>query len=384
MIKRLLKTDTLFTSNGKPIEGGMLAIDEENRIVSVGDQLQADGVEVEYFQGALCPGFVNTHCHLELSHLKNKVQRATRLPRFIQELQQIRTADEKEIDQAIAIADEQMQKNGIVAVGDISNGSSTFKKKKSSSIYYHSFVELFGFDPKKANSVYERGMELKKLAEEQQLSASLIPHSPYSVSKALFNLISATQQNSPLSIHNQETAAENELYQSGKGELAEMLAAFGNNIDDFEIAKSNSLPAYLKLLPVNQKLLLVHNTYTTAEDIELAERLNSNLYWCFCPKANLYIENTLPHIEEFAKRGLKCTLGTDSLASNDTLSIWEEIKTIRHHFPSIEMITLVEWATINGAEFLGIDKELGSFEVGKKVAVNWLKEGAKNEVEPIV
>ena len=373
LIKRLLKTDTLYTSAGKPIKNGMLAIDEQNRIAAAGENLRAEGVEVEYFEGALCPGFVNTHCHLELSHLKNKVQQASGLTGFIQEVQQIRSAGEQEIETAIAAADEEMRKSGIVAVGDISNGNSTFKKKQESPIYYHSFIELFGFDPKRAETVYERGTELKNEATQRQLSASVIPHSPYSVSKSLFQLIAETENNHPLSIHNQETASENELYQSGKGKMADMLSGFGNSLADFEITKTNSLPAFLNLLPKDQKLLLVHNTYTSTKDIALAEEMHDNLYWCFCPKANLYIENRLPNIIEFAKRGLKCTIGTDSLASNDTLSIWEEIKTIQAHFPEIQLSTLIQWATINGAEFLGIEKELGSFEKGKRGVVNWLK-----------
>ncbi|MEQ8625467.1 MAG: amidohydrolase family protein [Vicingaceae bacterium] len=373
MIKRLLKTDTLYTSIGKPVEGGMLAIDEKNRIAAVGANLQADGVEVEYFEGALCPGFVNTHCHLELSHLKDKVKQATGLHGFIQELQQIRSADELEIENAINGADELMYENGIVAVGDISNGSATFKRKQQSAIYYHSFIELFGFDPIKANTVYERGIELKQKAEQQNLSASVVPHSPYSVSESLFNLISTTQSNAPLSIHNQETAAENELYKSGGGKIAEMLEGFGNDLNDFKVTQRNSLPSFLQHLPKDQKLLLVHNTYTSPDDIDAALILHNNLFWCFCPKANLYIEDRLPNIKEFAKRGLKCTLGTDSLASNDSLSIWEEIKTIQGYFPKIELNTLIQWATINGAEFLGIEGEYGSFEVGKQATINWLK-----------
>lgn len=381
MIKKVLKTDFLFTSIDKPIPAGMLSIDENNRILAVGENIETDGVEVGYYPGALTPGFINTHCHLELSHLRGKVKQKTGLSGFIQELQAIRNANEEEIQQAIVQANEEMQRNGIVAVGDISNGDTTFETKQISKIIYHSFIELFGFDPQKAAAVYERGMELKMQAEKSQLAASVVPHSPYSVSKRLFNLISETQQNAPLSIHNQETAAENELYQNRKGKIAEMLSAFGNDLTAFEVSKSNSLPAYLKLLPINQKLLLVHNTFTTVEDILLAEKLNTSLYWCFCPKANLYIENCLPDIAEFARRGLKCTLGTDSLASNDTLSIWEEIKTIQAHFPEIELETLVRWATINGAEYLGLEQELGSFEVGKKAKVNWLKRSGNAEGE---
>jgi len=136
----------------------------------------------------------------------------------------------------------------------------------------------------------------------------------------------------------------------------------------------------LKYLPQESPLLLVHNTFTSKQDIETAEEQHQNLYWCFCPKANLYIENKLPQIDLFFELGVKCTLGTDSLASNNSLSIWEEILSIRKAFPKIPLNTLINWATINGAQFLGIDNQFGSFEVGKKPGVNWIK---GNTISPI-
>jgi len=373
LIRHIFKTDLLYTSIGSPIPGGMLAIDDKQNIVAVGTDINVKGVEVEHFEGALCPAFINTHCHLELSHLKGKVQEKTGLDGFIKELQLVRTSTEAEVQRAIQSADSLMKRAGIVAVGDISNGPSSFKVKKESSIYYHTFLELFGFDPLKAKLVFKKGLELKKTAQGLGLSSSISPHSPYSVSQKLFSFISSDKNNTPLSIHNQETESENELYQKGSGKLAEMLEVFGNDLNLFKCSGQNSLPSYLNFLPKDTPLLLVHNTYTSAQDIQEAEEKNKQLFWCFCPKANLYIEGRLPDIPMFIAANALCTIGTDSLASNNTLSIWEEIKTIQTHFPTIELDALIQWATINGAKFLGIDNKYGSFEVGKKAKVNWLK-----------
>ena len=351
----------------------MLAIDDAQNIVAVGTNLNEKGVEIEYFEGALCPAFVNAHCHIELSHLEGKVQEKTGLDGFINELQLVRSSSDEEIQSAIQKADSLMKQAGIIAVGDISNGSNSFKVKKNSSIYYHTFIELFGFDPSKADPIFKKGLQLKKEAHDLELPASVVPHSPYSVSKSLFELVSSEKNNTPLSIHNQEAKSENELYRKGSGKLATMLENFGNDLSLFDHSGQNSLPTYLHLLPKETPLLLVHNTYTSIEDIQTAEKINKSLFWCFCPKANLYIEGRLPNISQFVAANYICTIGTDSLASNDTLSIWEEIATIQSHFPSIDLNTLIQWATINGAKFLGIDKEYGSLEVGKKAKVNWLK-----------
>ena len=372
--KRILKTDCLYTSVGAPIQNGMVVVNTEGRIEKVGIQLASEGVEVEYFPGALCAGFVNTHCHLELSHLKGKLRQKTGINGFIQELQQIRIAPEEEKLEAIQQADALMQEQGIVAVGDISNGNSTLTTKKNSAIYYHTFVELFGFATAKAQEIFDRGEVLKQELEAEELSTSIAPHSPYTVSEKLFKLIRNTRYNSPLSIHNQESEAENEMFLQGSGKMVEMMEQFGNDMSHFQKTAQTSLLSYLKYLPSGTPLLLVHNTFTSAEDIVKATEQHEELYWCFCPKANLYIENRLPNFSQFLDAGVKCTLGTDSLASNNSLSIWEEIQTIQKTFPDIETHELIKWATLNGAEFLGIDKNYGSIEVGKLAKINWIKE----------
>ena len=101
------------------------------------------------------------------------------------------------------------------------------------------------------------------------------------------------------------------------------------------------------------------------------------MYWCLCPNANMYIENRLPNIEMLYKNNCTIVLGTDSLASNHRLSIWEEIKTIRQNFSSIPFEQILQWGTINGAKSLGLDKEFGSFEVGKKPGVVWVDKNEK-------
>jgi len=117
-----------------------------------------------------------------------------------------------------------------------------------------------------------------------------------------------------------------------------------------------------------QPMLLVHNTYNREEDIAEANHYFDNLGWCFCPNANRFIENKLPDIELFRRHSCLITLGTDSLASNTSLSMVEEMKTILDHVPGIPLNELLTWATRNGAGFLGFD-QLGSFEKGKKPGV---------------
>ena len=117
----------------------------------------------------------------------------------------------------------------------------------------------------------------------------------------------------------------------------------------------------------DKNILLVHNTFTNAEDIAFARSYSNTIYWCFCPNANEYIEKQQPDYSLFKNE--KCTIGTDSLASNWSLSILDELKTIANKDSSISLETLIKWATFNGAQFLGFSK-LGSIEKGKQPGLN--------------
>lgn len=116
--------------------------------------------------------------------------------------------------------------------------------------------------------------------------------------------------------------------------------------------------------PANRSLF-VHNTLTTRDDLRAAQNWSPNTYWASCPNANLYIENRLPDYQAFINTGARLTLGTDSLTSNWQLSILEEMKTIARYQSYVPFETLLRWATLNGAQALGLDNMLGSLEPGK-------------------
>jgi cytosine/adenosine deaminase-related metal-dependent hydrolase len=196
---------------------------------------------------------------------------------------------------------------------------------------------------------------------------SITPHAPYSASVELLNKISdhAWQNNSILSIHNQENEDENLLFQNKSGKILERLHYFGINTDNWKATGKTSLQSVIVHLPRNLPLLLVHNTFSSKEDIEFANEYNQRVYWCFCANANLYIEKKLPRFELFTDNIRQLTIGTDSYASNHSLSVTDEINTIRKNNAAIKLEALLKWATINGARFLGMNERLGSFEKGK-------------------
>ena len=275
-----------------------------------------------------------------------------------------------------------MYDNGIVAIGDISNNNLTKNVKQKSLIYYHTFVEILGFDPKKAEDVFNRGLELRK--EFAPLPASLVPHAPYSVSKDLFRLLRRYSDSNEnlFCIHNQESDDENKLYRYKSGGFIEFYKNLKVDIDLFKSQARNSIQSIVPLFSKGQRILLVHNTYASLKDVYFVRRFNRDIHWCFCPNANLYIENKLPKIQMFLFNDFNITLGTDSLASNGKLCILSELKTINEHFPSLPLTQTIKWATLNGAKFLGIDKDFGSIERGKTPGLNLITDTEGLELTP--
>ncbi len=372
---RKIAADKIFTVSGDVLENHLVVLDQEGKILSLEPQENHDPTSFEKHTGVIVPGFVNTHCHLELSHMKGKVATGTSLIPFIKNVVTFREVEEQAILDAIAKGDQEMYDGGIVAVGDISNKTDSFATKRKSKIKYHTFVEMFDFlqegmaqgEYDKYKAVYDahHGGEGDKV--------SCVPHAPYSVSESLFKMIKESNpDHCTISIHNQETPPENELFLKGTGAFHDFFGGFGITLDEF---KHNGLPAIhyalANLNPQNNNLF-VHNTLSTKEDIQAAQNWSPNVYWATCANANLYIENRMPNYQNFIDCDSRMTIGTDSLTSNWTLSVLDEMKAISRYQSYIPFSTLLKWATLNGAEALGYGAELGSIEVGKKPGLNLL------------
>lgn len=333
------------------------------------------GDDVQQLSGILSPGFINCHCHLELSHMKGLIPEGTGLVQFVLKVVQQRHFPDEEILLAIEKAEDEMLANGIVAVGDICNNVLTVAQKTKGRIYYHNFIEASGFNPGIVQQRFQRSIEFfRAYARNYSIpveSNSIVPHAPYSVANELWELIIHFPGNHLLTIHNQETAAENELFLHKQGEFLELYDAMNIDPSFFQPSGKSSLQTYLPKFLKHQSVILVHNVHTSAADIQFGQQsvIHQQLHYCLCPNANQYISRQLPDIKMLMDNNCSIVLGTDSLASNHQLNMLEEIKTIQQAFPSIEMETMLSWATSNGAKALQLDSLLGSFEQGKKPGV---------------
>ncbi|PCH94663.1 MAG: hypothetical protein COB85_05430 [Bacteroidetes bacterium] len=361
----------IFSGNSAPIANGVLVTDDHGRVLDLLEN--DDGLEdVLHIDGFLCPGFVNSHCHLELSHLFGKLPKKQGLVNFLKPIIEIRGASEETVQSAMIEADNAMLREGIVAVGDICNEPASFNVKAKSDIRYYNFVEVIGTDPAGAEERYNIGEKIYEQSSKFGLPCSIVPHAPYTISPELLARIDSLSANRdlPVCFHNQESDDERELFENRSGAFVDFYMERGLDIGFFNPNSKSSLSWMADNLSSSPRPMAVHNTYTTTNDIEMALEHNPNMYWCFCPNANLYIENRTPDFHLFTDFDDRITIGTDSLASNTQLSILDEIKTIARIDSSINLGTLIKWATINGAKYLGMSDDLGSFEVGSKPGVN--------------
>jgi cytosine/adenosine deaminase-related metal-dependent hydrolase len=336
---------------------------------------ESAGDDIKLLDGILCPGFINCHCHLELSHMKGLIPEKSGLVEFVTRVVQQRHVPETEILSAIEKAEDEMLNNGIIAVGDICNNTLTLAQKEKQRIRYHNFIEASGFNPTVAVQRFERSLqfynEYISHTGIEKRSVSIVPHAPYSVADALWHLIINFPGNHLLTIHNQETPEENEWFIQKTGKFSNLYENLKIDVDFFQASGNSSLQTYLPKFLKEQSLILVHNVQTSESDLVFAKstRIGPNLYWCFCVNANKYITGDVPDIDLFIKHKQNIVLGTDSLASNHQLSIAAEIKTILKNFPAIQPEQVLTWATSNGAAALQLDSMLGSFEKGKKPGV---------------
>jgi len=371
------KASQLFTGTEMLDENFVLIVKHDGTIEAIVSTNEA-GEDVQQLNGILCPGFINAHCHLELSHMKGLIAEHTGLVDFVLQVVTQRHFPEDEILAAIEKGENDMLAAGIVAVGDICNNTFTLSQKKLNRLHYHNFIEVSGWNPLIAEMRMERSLEHYHAFQQTfPTHTSLSPHAPYSVSPELWILMRPYFIEQALTIHNQESKAENELFQSGTGDFIRLYETMHINNPSFKAPGTNSLPTYFHQMQQGKHVMLVHNSFINQDDIDLVLESNVPVSFCLCPNANLYIENILPAVDLMLQNKLTICIGTDSLASNHQLNILEEIKTLLLHFPHISLITLLQAATLNGAKALGMDDLLGSFEKGKKPGV-LLLESTKN------
>jgi cytosine/adenosine deaminase-related metal-dependent hydrolase len=360
------KPQSLFTGHTIVDGGNRVVVTTKDGAIENIIAASDAGEDIQELDGLLCPGFINTHCHLELSHLKDAIPTETGLSEFVKQIVPKRAAIQEVIEASIEAAENEMYNNGIVAVGDICNTADTIAAKTKGKIDYYNFVEIYGLDPLLATQKMNEGLLLQAQYVAANLKAVVIPHASYSVPAALLELLAKKYGSHTVSIHNQETKAENDFFEKKIGAFVDMYARVGVDLDFFTPTKTTSLQSVLPYLKDAAKTIWVHNSFTSESDIKAVQATNTDAYWCLCPNANQYIENTMPPVQLLREQHANIVVGTDSYASNWSLNMLDELKRIQLHNPHVPLSEMLTWITSNGARALQMEDKLGSIEIGKK------------------
>ena len=370
-MKRIAARFVYTLDGSEPIRNGYVEYDEaDGTILRVGSCVDDEDV----LPGAVVPGFVNAHCHVELSHLHKKFRKGTGMAGFIDQINELRDWAGNDV-KARLVQEwmDKMWKDGVSAMADISNDESSFEVKKNHQMYTRTFLEVFGSEPHMCEGVMKDVTALNALADDAGIDAAPTPHSCYTMSPELLSASAAAGlERGFISYHSQESQEEEDLLLTGSGAMYENRKRSGMSTPP--VTGESSLKYFIQRLavarpaPYNEHILLVHNVCLSQEDIDAAGEVMKNVYWAVCPLSNIFIHNALPPVPLMRKNNLKVVVGTDSLSSNDDLDMVKELYCLHSNFPEVPMTQLLEWACLNGAEFLK-KPQLGSIAVGKKPGI---------------
>ncbi len=358
---RRLSSHLLLTPRGLE-SGKVVTVSDQGVVTDVSTPPHLDReAGVEFFSGILMPAFRNAHCHLELSHLRDAIPTGAGLTGFARGMRTVRSeelrvkSEEFEKDAAADLWDARMWSEGVSVVSDICNGPETFELKRRSRIKYHNFCELFGLGANPA-----KAFTLRDEARAAGLEASVTPHSLYSLNCENFAASirpdysiprSPTLHSSPITLHFLESEDEVELYKR-KGPLWDWYVEQGLKPDFLDYGSPSE--RLVAQIPPDREIMLVHNCCVAQRDIDIVMgHFTAPVTWVVCPSSNLHIGGLTPPVDLLRKNKLKIAVGTDSLASNDTLSVVRELSLIKN-VPLAELLSLAAADTVTPGHSPGL------------------------------
>ena len=354
----------------EPILNGFVELEDNGTVIRTG-VCPDPAAEPVFYDGAVVPGFVNAHCHVELSYMKGLFRKGTGMAGFIDQINELR--DTKSLEEKVRDLSEAMDslwEQGVVAMADISNCDDSFAVKARHPMYTRTFLEVFGTEPEDCPAVMEGVRKLKTVADGFGIDAAPTPHACYTMSPDLVTAVSVEGLKSGfLSFHSEETEEEEEMLKYGSGKMWENRRNAGMSVPPVT-GKSSLLYFIDRLLaghsaPFDEHILLVHECCMDQEGIDAAKAVMNHPFVAVCPLSNLFIHNALPPIDLMRRNALKICVGTDSLSSNDDLRIVDELYCLQRNFPEVPLGELLIWASRNGAEFLA-RPEFGALEPGRR------------------
>ncbi|HEX8248198.1 MAG TPA: amidohydrolase family protein [Pyrinomonadaceae bacterium] len=381
---KIISADYVLPISGIPLENGALVIENE-KIVAVGTQAEivakfpeAAAAAEDFGEAVIMPGFVNAHSHLEISAMRSFLDDVEHdFSKWLLKLSTVRAEKLTEPDIEISAVWGALEglRAGVTCFGDIGRyGKAGFEALKKTGLRGIAFQET-DFSPKNETAaddfarLEEKFLALKE-TETSLVKAGISPHSPYTVSRRLFEIIAdyALRREVELSIHAAESKEETEFMQHGTGFFAGIYRKFGH---EWETPGVSSIEYFNQIGILQTAPLLAHCVTVSEKDIETIGASGTRI--AHCPKSNAKFGHGIAPFEKFLDRRIKVGLGSDSVASNNTCDILEEsrfaallARAREDKKRLLNAAEILEAATLGGAKALNLEREIGTLDAGKQ------------------
>ncbi len=379
ILKKIYTADWILPISDQPKRNGAILVD--NGMIT--DMGHASYLSRKYnikphrfTRAVIAPSWVNAHCHLELSHLKNKVLRGNHFVNWVESLVKAREefTDQDTIAEAFQTELQRQGETGTALIGDITNGS--FIEQVSERSERMVYFELLGFKPQQADELYTKALARINSHSE---NIYLAPHALYSTSADLIKLIVREQYYS--TIHLAESPMEMTFLLDGSGPLKSFLKDRDAWYDEWHPPGQTAVKYLQQMGVLNERLVLVHGVHVNHEDLQIIKQAGSTV--CLCIRSNTALGSGLPPVEDYLHHQIPLCMGTDSLASNSDLDMNEEVAYLTNCFPQVDAAKVLRMATLNGARALGKENEYGSIEIGKKARFNVFSGTKLKDMDPV-
>jgi len=364
----LLKSKYLLKDPYSVIDNGAVLIDG-GKIKFAGCVKDINNHEsyqiIDLGNSAIVPGFVNTHAHLDLTHLRKCIIYNGNFTDWIRQLvNEKKEWTEREYLSSIRSGIKSSLESGTTTVADITRNGLALEELQKSKIRKTLFYELIDFNPDSAeNTIVNFKDIIRNVKQNDLLSIGIFPHAPYTVSEELYRECKRVSRELGICIatHISETIDEAIFLTRGTGNFASLLK-------DFDMLNNWKPPG---LRPVNYMknigflengCILVHCNYLSGEEVDQIEKSNSTIV--FCPRSHKYFRHKDHPFYKLGNRNINIALGTDSLASNDSLSILDEMKYIYTQHKTSKPQDIFYMGTIAGAIALRLNNKIGKLEDG--------------------
>jgi aminodeoxyfutalosine deaminase len=361
---------TLVTMDRTPIDNGAFTVDGSRfREIGAAREILRNHTDsvVDLGQAVVMPGLINAHCHLDYSMMRGAILSARSFSQWVGRINALkRSLTDNDYLRATQLGLQELRRNGVTAVLDIVATPQNLPLLPPPPIRTWSFLELIDVRPRPWIDEIAFGSWLFFSEHGGQLGGfGLSPHAPYTASAKMYEIVLECSRmlNLPITTHVAESREEYDMFAEGRGQLYDFLRKLGRPMTD--CGSTSPLRHLIENGLINQDCIVAHLNELDDRDLELLGGPKwRNLQIVHCPKSHRFLHHRRFPLEALMERGLNICLGTDSLASNDSLDLFSEMRTAKKVYPTLSARDLLEMVTIRPARALKLERSLGRIAPG--------------------